>query len=138
MPSPEYVATVQDQQYSSMTITTSPNNFILIQATPNHHRNHPDQPWTTQSHPDPAGLARFTTGPPTLLQVNLNQSWLLHASHNHFRPSLYHHRFPNVNTCLGSYSGRCFTISSTFCINSFPGERDAICSTPECPPPNHP
>ena len=30
------------------------------------------------------------------------------------------HMRNSVNTCVGSYSGRCFTISSTFCINSFP------------------
>ena len=33
------------------------------------------------------------------------------------------HMRNSVNTCVESYSGRCFTISSTFCINSFPLEK---------------
>ena len=36
--------------------TTSPGNFILISPPPDHHRHHPDQPWTTQSLPDRLAL----------------------------------------------------------------------------------
>ena len=34
------------------------------------------------------------------------------------------HMSNSVNICVGSYSGRGFTISSTFCINSFPSEKE--------------